>query len=202
MVALARMSIGVYQNDKSLFESGYRLLVEPMFGTEDPATANTREENLSKARQTREFFGKPVNLIQLSLKYGTGENMEINRTNRGDIGHMNLTFRKLVDCAELLRHQGINMYEMKFDGENIPRLLMGAEWNAQAILNPPYKTSKIGEVMPRDKYITRIEKVYNAYKYWLKGKYPMPYTEKLMQHRIENGDVNIETLTHAALSKQ
>ncbi len=186
MVAMARISIGIYQNDQTLFNSGYSLLVDPMFGNDD-------SEN---SKRIFEIHGKkPLNLIEMTIKKETGELMEINRDG-GDLPHMNLSFWKLMQCAEILRHQGVDLYKMRFDGEKIPRLLKGAEWMNKGILEPPYKTTGVGELNPRHQGSPEIDVLYYNYKIRLAGKYPMPYTEKIMAERIEKNRVTVETLTH------
>jgi hypothetical protein len=186
MVAMARLSIGIYQNDQTLFDSGYKLLFDPMFGADDS----------DNSKRIAEIHGKtPINLIEMTIKKETGELMEINRDG-GDLGHMNLSFAKLMQCAEILRHQGIDLYKMKFDGEKIPRLLKGAEWMNRGILKSPYKTTGVGEQQPRHKSSPEIEVLYYNYKVRLAGKYSMPFTEKIMAERIKKNKVDIMTLTH------
>ncbi len=189
MVAEARMAIGIYQNDRSLFDSGYDLLINDSFG----------EKGIPNSGRIREIHGKPVNLIELSILKENGEILEINRDG-GDLAHMNLVWWKLVGCAEILWHQGIDLYDMKFDGEKIPRLLKGAEWFNKGILQPPYKTHGVGDIMPRHQSCASIEQIYNSYHNRLGNKYPMPYTEELMKRRKLKGIANNETLTHADLS--
>ena len=187
MVAMARLSIGIYQNDQAIFDSGYKLLFDPMFGT---------DENSGYTEKIKEIHGKiPLNIIEMTIKKETGELMEINRDG-GDLGHMNLSFAKLMQCAEILRHQGIDLYKMKFDGEKIPRLLKGAEWMNRGILEPPYQTTGVGELQPRHKSSPAIDVLYYNYKIRLGGKYPMPFTEKIMAERKRKHFVSIETITH------
>jgi hypothetical protein len=185
MVAMARIAIGIYQNDQVLFNSGYQLLMDPMFGNDDS----------EKSKLILEMYGKPLNLIELSIKKETGEIMEINRGG-GDLGHMNLDYWKLLQCAEILRHQGVDLYNMKFDGEKVPRLLKGAEWMNKGILEPPYKTTNVKDIQPRHRNNPEIDVLYYNYKIRLAGRYPMPYTEKIMARRIKNNEVSVETLTH------
>ena len=145
--------------------------------------------------------------------------MEINR-NGGDLMHTNLTFWKLMICAEVLYHQGVDLYDMKFDGEDVPRLLLGAEWLHHGLLHPPYQMHsdgtcspdvplpsadvslfQVGIVNPSHRYCPNIEMLYNAYRNRLNNKYNMPSTEQVMTEMKQNNLATVNTLTHADLFK-
>ena len=96
-----------YLDDESLFQDGCDHLMK----------ARLHGGGYSK------IFGRnPISLMELSIG-PNGEYMEINR----DRGHMGMCVATTQKCAEILWHQDVDLYGMKFHEDEKPRILLGLE---------------------------------------------------------------------------
>ncbi len=190
-VALARMTLGIYLDDDVLFQFGF----DHMF-----TEKINMNKSLSKYKALCGGYDK-ISLFELSIA-PTGEFVEVNR----DAGHYIMDISATVIMAEVLWHQGIDMYNMKLRGESTPRLYKGMEW--------AYKAANEGEVYAtvlnttwegnnqktKSKLRAKFEIAYNHYKWRLNETYPVPNLEKFtLDFRGQRGDATI--VSHADLDK-
>jgi len=68
--------------------------------------------------------------------------MEVNR----DLGHMGMCVASIQITAEVLWHQGIDLYGMRLRGESKPRFLAGLEWLTQASFGGGAPSTRKGTV--------------------------------------------------------
>jgi hypothetical protein len=190
-VARTRMALGIFMDDKALFDEGTRLLFERKYTGE----------------KIEAFHGHAPILVGTAISKA-GEVMELNR----DPGHGTGTFNALTNAAEILRHQKnhtkYNLYDLLLDGEKTPRLLKGAEFAANTFIetakgnttklsfNPEFKNKRVGQYS---------ELILNYYKNLLHNKFNTKNTEKANEMFRKDPNVGYcipwTTLTHAKLSK-
>ena len=110
--------------------------------------------------------------------------------------------RGMQVCAEVLWHQGVDMYGMKFAGESEPRMLKGLEWLTKAAYGGAPSSTK-GTIKLSPGRIGAYEKMYNHYHYRLKDKYPLSkhFVDHLKRQRARHSGGG-HALTHADLSKK
>jgi hypothetical protein len=186
-VARTQLALAIFLDDQALFDAGTNLLFEYQFD----------------GKEIRKRHGHSVNLVGLTVA-SDGEIMELNR----DAAHGSGSLNSLVNSAEILRHQNVpdkyKLYDLKLDGDKIPRLLKGAEYCANSYLNSPtdlsyrkgFKNNVMGEYT---------EFICNYYKYLSAEKYALPLTTKANKIFNPLGQ-NVRyvapwtTLTHAELS--
>ena len=180
-VAKARIMLGIYLDDETLFQDGYDHLFEPRLYN----------------NQYEELFGhNPISLMELTIS-PTGEYMEINR----DPGHMGMCVHTTQTCAEILWHQGIDMYGMKIHEDETPRLLLGLEWLTRAAYGGAPSTRE-GNVKLGQGRIGDYEAMYNHYHHRMNDQYPLP--QRFVGHVMTQREArrgNRRTLTHADLSE-
>lgn len=181
-VALSRMSLAIFMNDEGLY--------------------NTGKDYLLKKKMWSWLSGTLVD-------YSIGENGEVYELNRenGDCPHASGNVNAFILCAELLWHQGYDLYDQMFEGETVPRIFKGTEYFAKAKVAPPVKTTSVGNMDCSKRYETQgYEAAYNHYKYRLKGKYKIKYLDKATEKvrpSTEGGKfLPWSTVTHADLSKE
>jgi hypothetical protein len=179
-VAKARIMLGIYLDDESLFQDGCDHLMK----------ARLHGGGYSK------IFGRnPISLMELSIG-PNGEYMEINR----DRGHMGMCVATTQKCAEILWHQDVDLYGMKFHEDEKPRILLGLEWLTRAAYGGE-RATRIGDVSIRPGKIGNYEMMYNHYHHRLKDRYPLSkeFTDHVMRSR-RDGVWWLSTLTHTDLS--
>jgi|GEM_PF-2247033 len=176
------MALGVFMNDQDLFNHGAYLIMDKMYS----------------GKSTVKRHGHPVNLVGLTIA-SDGEIMEFNR----DAAHGRGSLNVLVTVAEIFRHQRVDekykLYDLKLDGEKIPRLLKGAEYAVHAYYNSPIDTSKVKGFV-NDSSGSHSEMIVNYYKYIKKDQYALPENEKVnLESRPKDGATYIipwTTITH------
>lgn len=193
-IAKSRLALGVFLDDKGLFNSGIHLLFNHIYDHKD---------------KIKEIHGHWVNLVGLSIAK-TGEVMEFNRGG-GDPAHGTGTLNALSNAAEILRHQDVEEkyrfydYLIGEDNDKAPRLLLGSEFAANSFINSP--NTKIIENSAFKNTVVGMygELVLNYYKYIS----PVEYEYSLTDEANEKFRLNEKTgytapwtvLTHADLSK-
>jgi hypothetical protein len=210
-VARTRLAIGVFLDDKALFDQGTKLLFDRKY-----------DNNSAKPNTIRGVHGHPVNLVGLSFAKD-GEVMEFNRRATkvkdengnvtviaGDPGHGTGTLNSMVNAAEILRHQDVpskyQLYDLKLaiDGDTTPRLLLGSEFAANSYLNSPTK------IRDNDAFVNKAHGKYSemALNYY-KNISPIAYDYNLTEEANDafrplshnNYTAPWTTLTHADLSE-
>ncbi len=171
-MAFARMSIGVYSNNRSKFDSGLNYFRDIIF-------------QAAIARN--------------------GEVMEINRKKGGDCSHAMFNIEGIINIAEMVWHQGINLYEQRYDNERVPRLVKGMEYFGKLVTTGPVQTSKEGLVSCNRLSPVSFEMAYNHFSNRLNVNYDFKYTLKLLEKtRPSDGSggkfIPWDTLTHSGLS--
>ena len=170
-VAYARMNLGIYMEDESMYESGHNLLFERSMYGNNGGYADWD----GKKHSLVDLYGrKPISIYELTLA-PDGTFMEINR----DGGHMNMCKVATYKIAELLWHQGIDMYEMKIHNDQRPRLVQGVDWLYTHSDGVPFWNQRLGNNKGKGqitmgsqlKGLGVHEMAYNHYKYRLKDKY-------------------------------
>ncbi len=134
--------------------------------------------------------------------------MEINREG-GDCPHASGNVNAFALAAEVLWHRGIDLYATKYGGEDVPRILKGAEYFSKSNVDPPVETEDSGNITC-DRICYAYEVAYNHYKNRLDEVYPLSYlgdaAEKVRPAAdgVSTGDnakfLPWTTLTHADLS--
>ena len=178
--ALHRMALGVYTDDEELYANGLSYFVDDILTTDDPRR----------------------NTILPS-----GEVWEINRSPGGDCGHASYNIEGILDIAEMAWIQGDDLYSLRIDGEEIPRILKGVEYMAKCLGDGPVETSKEGLVSCSRLRPVSYEIAYNHYIHRRPG-YALPYTTKLLKEKLrptggEKGKfLPWDTFTHGEISKK
>ncbi len=178
-IALSRMSLGIFLDDESLYNDG--------------------KDHLLKEKMWSWLSGTLI-------EYSIGDDGEVYEINR-DCGHAGYNADAFILDAELLWHQGVDLYDMMFEGESVPRIFKGTEYFAKATVDPPVKTSFIGNETCKGPSGSQ-EVAYNHYKNRLEGKYPIVHMDDGADYVRPTGDgvgggkfLPWTTLTHADLSK-
>ncbi|MEE9369114.1 MAG: alginate lyase family protein [Pontiella sp.] len=181
-VARTRLALGVFMDDQDLFDMGTKILFD----------------DLNSQKKTIERHGHPVNLVALTIA-ADGEIMEFNRDGPHGRGSLNA----LVTAAEILRHQQVpekyDLYNLKFDDDKMPRLLIGSEYAAKSHLHGPVDLTWVKNFKNTGPG-SHTEMVVNYYKYILQDRYKLPFTEEVnLKSRPQGGTTYIipwTTLTH------
>jgi hypothetical protein len=125
-----------------------------------------------------------------------------------DCNHAEYNLIGMLQAAELAWHQGIDLYGIKLDSQTLPRLLMGMEFHANAMVGTPLNVGQsCGTVncSGDDKHGPGWEMGRNHYKFRANLGSSIPATEKFVTTinrpvgTSENHFVEWTTLTHADL---
>ncbi|MDB5051409.1 MAG: hypothetical protein JWO30_4480 [Fibrobacteres bacterium] len=123
-----------------------------------------------------------------------------------DCNHAEYNILGMMELAEVAWQQGIDFYGIKLDGQDTPRLLMGMEFHAAALLGKPLNVGQsCGPVncSGEDKHAGGWEIGLNHYRY--RAKLPVPNTTSFVtgQNRPDGNSedhfTEWTTLTHAEL---
>jgi hypothetical protein len=123
-----------------------------------------------------------------------------------DCNHAEYNILGMMELAEVAWHQGIDFYGIKLDGQETPRLLMGMEFHAAALLGKPINVGQsCGAVncSGEDKHAGGWEIGLNHYRY--RAKLPVPTTTTFVttQNRPDGNSedhfTEWTTLTHGEL---
>ena len=186
-IARTRLAMGIFLDDQALFDSGTRLLFDRIYRNRDFVKRH----------------GHGVNLIGSTVA-ANGEIMEFNR----DAAHGTGSINSLAGAAEILRHQDVakkyRLYDLKMDGDLIPRLLKGSEFAANSYINGPIALTKNPRFINRCSTIRYPEMTINYYKYLSKKKYTLQQSIKAIDAvrplPSSGYDIGWSTLTHGELS--
>jgi hypothetical protein len=125
-----------------------------------------------------------------------------------DCNHAEYNLIGMLQAAELAWHQGVDLYGIKLDNQTLPRLLMGMEFHANAMLGTPLNVGQsCGAVncSGDDRHGPGWEMGRNHYKFRANLGSSIPATEKFVTTinrpvgTSENHFVEWTTLTHADL---
>ena len=219
-VAYARMNLGIYMDDEAMYQSGYdHFFDRKLYGNK----SGYKDWDGNRHTYIDLFGRKPISLFELTIA-PDGTYMEVNR----DGGHMSMCKVATYKIAELLWHQGIDMYDMKIHNDQIPRLVKGVDWLYTHSNEVPFWNQRRGNEdgpgqITMGKFLKGLaihEMVYNHYKHRLKDKYAITslndvtvsgrngYTDKNGTFRMMGpGAANytatniFAVLTHADVSK-
>ncbi len=193
-VAKSRIMLGIYLDDKALFQSGYDHLVTTMHG-----------DHYGNYWYKDIFGYDSVSLMELSIG-PNGEYMEINRDPAPN-SHWGMCKASTQLAAEVLWHQGYDIYDMIFHNEVTPRFLQGQKWIMKGTLGGGITMSKNGETVDLNGD-RNYEIIYNHYQHRQGGKYEFPLLEQYVAQKRAGGEDSINSsyesiavLTHADLSK-
>jgi len=204
-VAKARIMLGIYLDDKALFQNGYDHMFATMHLSRNINPGLAGAQNQWPASSPINKAGTSLNLFELSID-NTGEVTEINRggeANAPDLGHTSMCAEAIQLTADALCHQGYDMYDMRVGSETLPRILKAQNWLEQ--LSDTGVTMQLhlargnvvaGANMPRD-----YEGVYNHYKHRSNSDYDIATLEAYVQQKRADGTKGIYVLTHADLSQ-
>ncbi|MEE9369122.1 MAG: hypothetical protein V3V05_09720, partial [Pontiella sp.] len=209
-VAKSRIMLGIYLDDKALFQSGYDHLFNTMY---NPRNINP---GLGKAEipwPTSSPIDKddPMSLFSLSIDYD-GEHTEISRSPAPNSGHVRMDVEALNNISESLFHQGYDMYDMKIKYRTSasspwitdakPRYLLNADWMVDAA-DPGVrmKLHPSRDIVVVDYLKPVCEAIYNHYKYRSSGGYDISKLEAYVMAKRAAGNNGLDTLLHADLDK-
>jgi hypothetical protein len=125
-----------------------------------------------------------------------------------DCNHAEYNLIGMLQAAELAWHQGVDLYGLKLDSQTLPRLLMGMEFHANAMIGTPLNVGQsCGAVncSGDDRHGPGWEMGRNHYKFRANLGVSIPATEKFVTTinrpvgTSENHFVEWTTLTHADL---
>lgn len=178
-VSLHRMALGVYTDDRDLYNSGLNHFLDNILKT---------------------------NVANRKTILKSGEVWEINRGTGGDCGHANYNIEGIFDIAEMAWIQGDDIYSLKLEGETKPRLLKGLEYMAKAIIAGPVQTTEEGPISCTKINPLSNEIAYNHYIFRDKSGYELPYTKKLLLEKVRPSSgaggkfIPWDTFTHGEIS--
>jgi hypothetical protein len=193
-VAKARMMLGIYLDDKALFQSGY----DHMFNTLHTFTKENKQWTWPDDSPIGKV-GIPLNQFQPTIDKG-GEYTEINRLPAPN-DHVGMSRASAQNMADMLCHQGYDMYDMIFGNETTPRYLQGANWLLKGVTDGINMSLHNRTVKLDDNYIGDYEAVYNHYKYRSTGDYDISSLEQYVMQQRANKAKSIGILLHADLAK-
>ena len=167
-VADARMALGIYLDDKALFNSGYHYL--------------TKKNFICSLNQ--EIFGHdPASMLEYVIG-PNGQFMEINR----DMGHTKMCMTATMQIAEMLWSQGYDLYGTILYGDTTPRYYQGMRWLVKGKFDKVESYLRGAQKLPS---IGPYEKYYNHFRYRLKNKYPVPADlERYVFEQRKSGNYN------------
>jgi hypothetical protein len=156
------------------------------------------EEDSLKFRQGIEYLNY---LLPITVEK-SGLLMETCR----DCNHAEYNLLGMMMAAEIAWKQGIDFYGRKLDGQDRPRLLMGMEFHASALLGKPLDVGQScgpQTCSREDKHAGGWEMALNHYRYRMKIPLPMTQSFVTTQNRPdgleEDHFTGWTTLTHAEL---
>ncbi len=200
-VAKARIVLGIYLDDKALFQSGYDHMFTTMHLSRNLNPGLAGALNQWPATSPINKSGTSLSIFELSIDKG-GEYTEVNRTPAPNLGHMGMSNEAIQLMAEALCHQGFDMYDMQVGSESSPRFLQGQEW-LERIESPgitmQLHTSRgnITATNPTRDY----EAAYNHYKYRSTGNYDLSALEAYVAQKRAASTKGLDVLIHSDLSK-
>ena len=193
-IAKSRLALGVFLDDKGLFNSGLNLLFDHIY---------------DHKQEIMDIHGHWVNLVGLCIAK-TGEIMEFNRGG-GDAAHGTGTLNALSNAAEILRHQDVEEkyrfydYLVTEDKDKAPRLLLGAEFAANSYIYSPNTKIMVNNAFKNTTVGRYAEFVLNYYKHISPIKYGYLLTDEANELFRKNEKIGYTVpwtiLTHADLSK-
>ncbi|MEE9383903.1 MAG: hypothetical protein V3V08_10870 [Nannocystaceae bacterium] len=215
-MAKARIMLGIYLDDKALFQSGYGHLSNTMHDPrhQDPGIA---EAEIPFPAASPIDKDDPMALFELAIDYD-GEHTEINRNPAPNGGHVSMDVEALFHTAESLCHQGYDMYGMKMDyrlsdsspyiTDSKPRFLLNADWMV-ASADPgivmkfyPSKGLQQADYMGSEINIgSAYENVYNHYKHRRSDTYDISTLEAFVLSKRAAGKTGLDTLLYADLDE-
>ena len=150
-------------------------------------------------------FRKGVAYLDFLLPYTVEKTGLLMETCR-DCNHAEYNLLGMMPAAEIAWHQGIDFYGRKLDGQSVPRLLMGMEFHASALMGKPLDVGQ--ECGPRscsgdDKHASGWEIGLNHYRYRMNVQAPATIPFVTTQNRpdalSEDHFTGWTTLTHGEL---
>ncbi len=207
-VAKARIMVGIFLDDKALFQSGYDHLMNTLHKPRhlDPGLAGAEIVWPDWSPIDKE---ESLNLFELSVDIN-GEYTEVNRTPAPN-GHVAMDEESLNHIIEVLCHQGYDLY-----GETVtyntgngapdmtdakPRHLLSQEWFADGATGEFTMTLHPSKGLAPWR-AANLEQAYNHYKYRSTEKYDLSKLEEVILAQRENGENRlITTVLYSELDK-